>query len=653
MKKFPQYVFFVVIVLLFQGLSIQGAAPSIWRPISPAELAMDKPQVDKDADAEAIFWEVRLDDKKRKKLSYDHYVRVKIFTERGREKFAKFDIPFFKGKTVKEVAARVIKPDGTIVELKPQDIFEREIVRQRKIKIKAKSFAVPGIAPGVIVEYQYREEIKGDSVNGERLLFQRDIPLQRVDYFVRPHKKMNLRYTAHNFKFSGFRQAPDGFHVATMKNIPALKEEPRMPPDDEIRRWVYLRYSSLGFYNSWSFAISSYGRYFSQASKPDKRIKRKVAQLTSNLSNPEEKLRRIYDFAQNEITNVSFKPNATNGKKLKIKKASDVLKRGMGDARDIDMLFASMARAAGLSTSLAFVGNRNVNFFNPNKDTLNSSSVNPGAISVVLNDRQHYFNPGIPYLPFGKLIWYEEGVHTKLVSGSWNTWTQTPLSTPEQSRSSRKGIFKLTEEGVLEGTVNLKYTGNTAVARKSQGFRNTHEKRTKEFEEALKGWVSNGEFTDISIDNFDSSQKILTYKYRLRIPDYAKKTGSRMFLQPSVFKYNIKPEFSSETRIHPIYFRYPWSEVDEIEIELPKNFAIERFSVPTNVREKSKLGELVYDVNFNKESNKLIFKRSFYFGGGNRILFPQKAYTPLKKLFDLFHQSDSYVYSLKRKKLVP
>ena len=105
-----------------------------WRPVSQDELQMKTPKVEPDADAEAIFWEVKLDDKKSSKLTYSHYVRVKIFTERGREKFSKFDIPFTKGRKIENVAARVIKPDGSIVELQPGDIFERDIITVRKIK---------------------------------------------------------------------------------------------------------------------------------------------------------------------------------------------------------------------------------------------------------------------------------------------------------------------------------------------------------------------------------------------------------------------------------------------------------------------------------------------------------------------------------------
>ncbi|MDQ3322216.1 MAG: hypothetical protein M3525_07280 [Acidobacteriota bacterium] len=68
-----------------------------WRAVSPAELALKTPKVEPDADAEAIFWEVRVDDSAADKLALNHYVRVKIFTERGREKYSKFDIPFTRG----------------------------------------------------------------------------------------------------------------------------------------------------------------------------------------------------------------------------------------------------------------------------------------------------------------------------------------------------------------------------------------------------------------------------------------------------------------------------------------------------------------------------------------------------------------------------
>jgi hypothetical protein len=71
-----------------------------WRPVTPTELAA-KPVVEPDADAEAIFWEVRVDDSSAEELALKHYVRVKIFTERGRDQFSRHDVVFTKGTKVK------------------------------------------------------------------------------------------------------------------------------------------------------------------------------------------------------------------------------------------------------------------------------------------------------------------------------------------------------------------------------------------------------------------------------------------------------------------------------------------------------------------------------------------------------------------------
>ena len=325
----------LIILFLFVSTTIHANSPTAWRPITQAELAMEKPQVEADADAEAIFWEVRLDDKSRTTLSLEHYVRVKIFTERGRERFAKIDIPFYKGKKVEDVAARVIKSNGKIVGLQPNDIFEREIVKHRKLKYNAKSFAVPNIEVGVIVEYKYREIFKNDSAGGERLFFQRDIPIQKVSYYIRPHKGMSLKVKPHNMTLESLDKTDDGFYVANKLNVPAYKKESRMPPDEEVRPWASLTYGSFVIGFDLNDFASRMGKYFRKNTKPDKIVKQKARQLTANVSNDLEKLKLLYNFSQKEIKNTSFN-NSPVLNKAKIKRASDVLKYGKGNSQDIN-----------------------------------------------------------------------------------------------------------------------------------------------------------------------------------------------------------------------------------------------------------------------------------------------------------------------------
>jgi hypothetical protein len=128
---------YLPLFLLFSGfLSPLGAAD--WRPVDPSEFAQKVPKIDPGADAEAIFWDIRVEDRLQGSdfsLAMDHYVCIKIFTQRGKEKFATVEIPRYGKNSITEVAARTLKADGSIVELKKDSIFDRELVKTKGLKV--------------------------------------------------------------------------------------------------------------------------------------------------------------------------------------------------------------------------------------------------------------------------------------------------------------------------------------------------------------------------------------------------------------------------------------------------------------------------------------------------------------------------------------
>lgn len=613
---------------------------------------MKTPKVEPDADAEAIFWEIRLDDKKLSKLTASHYVRVKIFTERGRERFSKFDIPFMKGRKVEGVAARVIKPDGSIVELKPSDIFERDIITIRKTKIKAKSFAVPGIEPGVIVEYQYQEIIKGDSAGGERLVFQRDIPMQRVTYSIRPYKNTNLWAKAYNMPETAFTEdiANKGFFKLDLTNVASLKEEPYMPPDDEVKKWVYLTYQKFSSTYQWSLLGEIYGAFLKKVSEPSKEIKQKAAELTSGASSDEERLRRIYDFVQKNVKNLSFDRSLTEEQRenIKIKDADDALEKRVGNAMFIDLLFASLARAANFKVKIVLSGDRSDNFFTPEKYPY-ASFIHPACIAVNIDGHWKYYNPGTPYLPFGRLIWSAEETTAMIIDDRGFSWQSIPLSNYQSSPARRTGKLKLADDGTLEGTIRVEYDGQQAIIRRAEGYMDSHTKREDDFKSEIKRQISVAEITNLAIENFEDASKPLVYSYNIKVTNYAQKTGKRLFFQPGFFEYGSSPTFSSATRTHRVYFPYPWSEQDDLEFELPKNFEFDSTDMPASITDPSKIALLDIKIKTDKSSNTLVYTRKFYFGGDNKILFPVQSYQPLKNLFDAFHKSDTHAVVIKQK----
>ncbi|HLL99823.1 MAG TPA: transglutaminase-like domain-containing protein, partial [Pyrinomonadaceae bacterium] len=535
------------------------------------------------------------------------------------------------------------------------------------------------IEPGVIVEYRYSEAVKNDSLNEERLIFQRDIPMQRVTYSVRPYEGMFLNFNFRNMEAVRFTSGADGFYVGTLENVPALRDEPYMPPEDEVRRWARLYYGGFNSF-SWSMLSSQVRESFDKIIKPTKELNQKAAELTAGALTEEEKLRRIYDFTQKRIKNVNFDSSYTEEQleSIKIRDADDVLKRGVANAMFVNWLFAALAKAAGFEVNIVLAGDRSENFFNPNSN-INPGFLHPAGVAVRMKEQEKpvvetpattlggatmsaqsarrltdgqvwkYFDPGTIYLPFGRLVWNEEDVYAMLVGESGHQWRKTPLAGVLLSPSRRSGKFKLLEDGTLEGTVRLEYEGHQAISRRRAELKDSPDKREENIRDEIKKRISAAEISGLTIENFDNPALPLAYAFKIRVPNYAQKTGKRLFFQPGFFEYGTSPVFSSATRTHSIYFQYPWSEQDELEFELPDEFLLDSAESPAYVADPQKIGSLRINIGIDKVTNKVIYKRDFYFGNSGLLLFPVSRYEPLKGLFDAFHKADTHTITLKQK----
>ena len=622
-----------------------------WRPLDPAELALKTSTVEKDADAEALFWEVRLDDSQLEEFSLKNYIRIKVFTERGKESQSRVELPFIGSTRIKDIAARVIKPDGSILEMKKDDVLEKTIVNASGLKLKAKSFVLPGVEPGTIVEYRWREVIPGGSANRLRIQFQRDIPVRNVTYFLKPFQGM--RYLPFNLGETQFVKDKDGFFKFTVTNLPAFREEPRTPPENQLRSWVFLYFSDETKFNS-----DNYWKNFGKAAfegtkdsmKVDGEVKSAVGTIIGDASNAEEKLRRIYDFCRTKIKNLSDDASGLTDdekKKLKDNKSpGDTLKRSQGTGSDIDYLFAALARAAGFEVYFALSGNRDDLFFS--KNLANNYFLRSSFVAVRVGEKWEFFSPAEMYTEFGMLGWPEEGQDALVLDPKEPFWVKTPMAGPERSLEKRTGKFRLLDDGTIEGDVRVEYTGHLGFEKKEYNDDDSPAEREETLRSIVKKQMSTAELSEIKIENVTDPLKPFTYSYHLRVPGYAQRTGKRLFLQPEVFEHGRGSLFPSANRKYDVYFNYPWSEQDHITIELPPGFTLDNADAPTSITPDMTQRICAQQIKIGTDGHFIIYDRSFFFGGGGHILFPVSSYAAMKHLFDMISQSNDHTITLKQ-----
>jgi hypothetical protein len=312
------------------------------------------------------------------------------------------------------------------------------------------------------------------------------------------------------------------------------------------------------------------------------------------------------------------------------------------------MLFGALANASGFEARVAFSGDRSKMFFDPNMT--NESLIHPAAIAIKMGDDFKYFNPGTPFLPYGMLVWFEEDSWALLVGEKGDSyWRKTPLSDYTSSEEKRSAKFRLSEDGTLEGDVRIEATGQTALDYRMENYDDSAEKRISSLKDDIKGRISTAEISDVAIENVTDPSKPLVTTYKVKIPSYAQKTGKRIFLQPGFFEYGTNPVFSSSTRKYDIYFHFPWSQTDSIQIQLPAGYELDNADAPAVVEDGAKIGSDAIRMSIDNAANVLVYSRKFHFGGASTYLFPNQSYQAVKNIFDMFHQADGHTITLKQK----
>jgi hypothetical protein len=646
----------VCFAVLFPAPCVAG---DDWRPVDPADVSLKAPIVEKDADAEAIFWEVRLNDEVEggtPRTVLRHYVRIKVFSERGRESQSKIDIPFLSNWKIQDIAARTIKPDGSIVLLKKEDVLERTIEKTNGVKIKAKSFAMPGVEPGSIIEYRWKEMRIDLLADYLRLHFQRDVPVHLIKYYIKPLTLPGFEYSMRAQTFNGattpFVKEKDGYYSVSMSNVPAFRAEPRMPPEDAVRPWMLLFYSKESDLKGETY-WEDYGKRTYELNKPRMKVSAEVRTATASAiegaTMPEEKLEKIFEFCRSKIKNTNDDASgltAEDRAKLKENKTpADTLKRAMGTGMDIDMLFASMAIAAGFDARVVRLSDRSDAFFD--KSFPDSYFIQSYDIAVKVADEWRFYDPASTYVPLGMLRWQEEAQQALLSDPKQPSWLTTPLSPPDKSKVKRTAKLTLSEDGTLEGDAHVEYYGHLGVFRKEWDDDDSPAQREETLRDAIKKHMSTADVSAIQISNITDPLKPYTYDYHIRVPGYAQRTGKRLFLQPEFFQRGLQPLFSGSERKYPVYFDYPWSEEDQVTIDLPAGFLLDNADAPQGFS-ADPVGEYKPSIAITVDKRRLIYKRKFFFGGQGTIIFPVASYSRLKTFFDSIHQSDNHTVTLKQ-----
>jgi hypothetical protein len=619
------------------------------QPVTQEELKMTGDSKAPGAPAIILFRQVDRDDNGLTSHE-DNFLRIKILTEEGR-KYANVEIPFVKqnrnGNEVVNIKARTIHPDGSIVNFEGKP-FEKTIVKAKGFKYLARTFTLPDVQVGSIIEYSYTRDL------AEHLFFESHWILSE-ELFTR-HAKFSLKpYTSSRNHISVRwswqllppgsgepKEGPDRIVRLEVTNVPAFLAEDYMPPANELKSRVDFTYSDEAFEKDPAIYWKQKGKklYGSVESFVDRRkaMEDAVAQIVAPGDSSEVKLQKIYARVQ-QFRNTSYEVRKTEEEKKRDKEekeasnVDELWKQGRGNGRDLTWLFLGLARAAGFEAYPVWVSDRRNYFFQPN--SMDGNKLNSNVVLVKLNGQDVFFDPGAAFTPYGLLDWPETGVPGLRLDKDGGTWLRTMVPQSSASQTERRANLTLdSSTGSLEGTVTLTFTGLEAMQRRVHERNQDEAARKKLLEDELKEYIPaacEAELTNKP--DWASSSSPLVAEFNLKIPGWVSSAGRRALLPVGIFAATEKKVFDHAERVHPIYFDFPSEKVDDVTITLPAGWQVS--SLPPAQDQDVKAAEYVIKAENDKQTLRVSRKLRL-----DLILLDAKYYPTLRNFFQIVRKGD-------------
>ena len=628
-------------LLAFSGNS---RAKDDWLPVPPEDLALKDNPLNPGAHAMILYRETAIETKIAAQYEYR---RIKIFTEEGK-KFGDVELPFLKSQSdIKDVRARTIRPDGSIVNFDGA-VYEKEIVKSGGIKYLAKTFSLPEVQPGCIIEYKYREQFDSDYYWSVEWQIQGDLFTRTAKFSIVPNNVpgapglyFRLYRTPQDSKPE---KQKDGSLAMEIHNLPGVDQEDLMPPENYIRARVAFYYRSQDDPQNetaeqfWKRIGKSWNEKMEKFIDKKSALQGVVSQTVAPSDAPEVKLQKLYAHVL-QIHNTSFDVSQTReeDKREKMKpnnNVDDLLKRGSGNATEVNELMVGLARAAGFESSMAYVAPRSNNGFYPAMQ--DTTQLGANIVWIKVGNQDLYLDPAAKFYGYGVLPWYETGVAGLRLDKQGGTNISVPMTVAADATRERHAEVRLEPDGTLSGKLEITYFRQWGGAVRNDERNEDDTGKKKDITDEVKGWITTGSTFEItSMTGWDKIEEPLHIEGTLKIPGFAIGAGHRVLLPLTFFRDSYPASFQPEKRSNALYFRYPALEKDSFSFHLPGEFKIETLPSPEKIAPGA---NFEYSLASAQDGDVVKIDRRLAIGGGS--MFPSNTYPTFRKFFNTVKTDD-------------
>ncbi len=581
-----------------------------------------------------------------------YHLRAKILSSEGRG-LANVEVPYIaRDGRLKRWWARTLLPDGTVRELKEEELDHQSMMKTAWGEVRALKGALPAVVPGCVIDYGYVLE-EASVVPFRPVELQREWFVRELRYRWKPAKSLPASFRVRRTEGKDVRVTKGTGEILVVgRNLPPVAEEPFMPPDQDVRASAVFYYLSPNADDDfWNM----------EAKRIERRVRFHIGNLDrfrtsmGAMSLPAEadlkaRVRAAYEWIAAHVQNTSLRSSEEmegldedDDEEEETWNVRQVLLDRKGEGRQLDILFIAAARALGAEANLTLVTDRRQGLWDPQLFSMDQFATSLVAVRAPGEPEKSavFADPGSG-LPYEEVPWWAAG-STGFMATKDGARSVLPLA----SKAIRN---------VSDTRVEVRFSEDNESfliqwSRVGTGQQGLDERRTlrslpgPEREERLDqicGASGSIEVRKAAAPDLDDP--IAPYKVECG----TERPGTNLGEEVDTYHFGIGgpwiegvPELTAPTRVHPIIFPYQQVEFLTASVTAPGGFE------PTEAPPVTQIGApyATYALSVAKTDTGYVVTRSLTW---KALLIAASQYEDLRKFLADVRKADRTTLEFRR-----
>jgi hypothetical protein len=551
-----------------------------------------------------------------------------------------------------DISAKTLVPEEKKYKPVEVEIFNTNDVRDGSIfhdDVKEKSFFFPSLTEGAKTVVLYSQQ-----VTEPRFLpgfyFASGIPVEKSSYTITApagvelgFSYMNMKPEDANFKTEETKQGI--VYSWNWNEIPKIEFEGDAP---NIRYYIphiicYIKsYAKDGKQTKIAGEVSDLHNWYytfikDLNSKNDTELNNIVDSLTNGLTNPEEKVKAIYYWVQNNIKYIAFEEGMGG---YIPRQAAAVCKKRYGDCKDMANTINEMLNIAGVESHLTWIGTRDIPYTYEHVPL--PASDNHMIVTYKAGNEYQFLDATENHLPFGYPSLFIQGKEALINLGKDHFEISRVPEVPAGKNKMKENVFiRLADDEIL-GTVTTSMTGYY----KSRAFYSLSSIKESDWVKELSPYYGMGNnnclLDTMYAENLYERDNDLNVHYTFRLRDYAIKAGDEVYVNMILNKFFQHDKIKKEREL-PIEREFKYTIQADVTLEIPENYQVTYIPENTGFKEEP----FQFSVNYKKTEKQIVMQYSIV---SNTLMIEKQDFETWNRMQDALTNAYNDVVILKKNK---